>query len=130
MKIDRRNLASVVGALLMAAVMFGRGAQAAEPVTVPTVLKVSLTKGVMVVTGEVPTGGYTDPMLIKVTYVKQPDDGIQDFTFVATKPTGIVTQAVTKITARYDWKGELPAWVKGVRIHGVGDGIKTAILEK
>jgi hypothetical protein len=130
MRITRRSLGYAAGALYL--VLLGAAA-AAEQVTVPTVLKVAfdLKKGaVMEATGEVPTGGYADPQLIKVEYVKQPDDGIQDFNFVATKPEGIVTQAVTKISARYDWKGDIPAWVKGVRIHGVGAGIKTTKLDR
>jgi hypothetical protein len=131
MKINSRSMCLSAGALLLAGVL-GASA-AAEQVAVPTVLKVQfdLTKGaVMEATGEVPTGGYTEPQLIKVEYVKQPDDGIQDFNLVATTPTGIVTQAFAKVTARYDWKGEIPAWVKGVRIHGQGTGIKTVKLDR
>jgi hypothetical protein len=130
---DRPQARQALGASLLAAMMLGTTVQAAEPVTVPKVLKVSfdLKKGsVMEVTGEVPTGGYKEPKLIMVTYVKQPDDGIQDFNFVATKPDGIVTQAFAKISARYDWKGDVPRWVKGVRIHGTGEGIKTVKLER
>lgn len=132
MKINHRSVGYLVGAWLLT-VLMGTAVQAAEQVTVPTVLTVQFDrkKGtIMEVTGEVPTGGYKEPMLIKVEYVKQPDDGIQDFNFVATKPEGIVTQAVTKISARYDWKGDLPAWIKGVRIHGAGDGIKTVMLKR
>lgn len=131
MKINWQDVCLSAGTLLLAGVL-GNTATA-EQITVPTVLKVQfdLTKGaVMEATGEVPTGGYTEPQLIKVEYVKQPDDGIQDFNLVATKPTGIVTQAFAKITARYDWKGEIPAWVKGVRIHGQGTGIKTVKLDR
>lgn len=122
-----------LGALLLSGMFAGSIAKAEESVTVPKVTKVGfdLKKGaVMEVTGEVPTGGYSEPMLVKVEYVKQPDDGIQDFTFTAKKPDGIVTQVISKISARYDWKGEIPAWVKGVRIHGTGDGIKTVMLDR
>ncbi|WP_425617148.1 hypothetical protein NA78x_000819 [Anatilimnocola sp. NA78] len=132
MLFDRSCKMVAAGALLLVSVL-GAAAQAAESVTVPMVTKVAfdLTKGaVMEVTGEVPTGGYTEPMLVKVEYVKQPDDGIQDFNFVAKKPDGIVTQVVSSISARHDWKGEIPAWVKGVRIHGTAGGIKTVKLDR
>src|SRR5258705_10209112 len=67
-----------------------------EPVLVKKVLSVTLTtdKGALTVmaVGEVPTGGYTRSTLARVTYIKQPEDGIQDYTLRATPPAGPATQ--------------------------------------
>ena len=102
-----------------------------QPVTVKKVLSAKLVaeKGSLTVTavGEVPTGGYTKPTLTRVQYFKQPDDGIQDYTFEAVPPAGIATQVVSKVTATDTWPS-LPGWVKGVRIHGVGDGTLVKML--
>ena len=98
----------------------------AEPVTVPKVVSAKLTvaKGALTVSavGEVRTAGYTKPTLTRVTYIKQPDDGIQDYTFQAVPPDGIAAQVISQVTASDTWES-VPDWVKGVRIHGVGDGV-------
>ena len=76
-------------------------------------------------TGEVPKAGYTKPTLIRVSYVTPPADGIQDYFLLATPPSGPAADVVSKVTARDRWKGftdEAP-WIKGIRVHGVGDGI-------
>ena len=102
-----------------------------EPVTVKKVVSAKLEsrRGELTVraVGEVPTAGFTKPTLTRVTYVKQPDDGIQDYTFQAVPPDGIVAQVVSQVEASDIWKSP-PAWVKGVRIHGVGDGVLEKML--
>lgn len=104
-----------------------------EPVKIKKVIKVEVSKkdGALVITatGEVPTGGYSSPKLERVTYVKMPDDGIQDFTFVATPPDGPATQVISRVEARTRWS-DVPDWVKGVRIHGVGEGVMVKMLEE
>ncbi|WP_254511699.1 hypothetical protein [Anatilimnocola floriformis] len=127
-----RCISQVASGLLLAAAIAVSTADAQEQVNVPKIqsVKFDLKAGTMEVTGEVPTGGYKDPQIIRVEYIKQPDDGIQDFNFVATKPDGIVTQVISKVSAKYDWKGEIPAWIKGVRIHGSGDGVKVMKIER
>lgn len=77
---------------------------------------------VVTATAEFPTGGYSDFKLIRAVYVTPPSDGIQDYFFMATPPTGVVTQVITEGKATNSWK-DYPAWVAGVRIHGTGDGI-------
>ncbi len=103
-----------------------------EPVAVKKVVsaKVTMTKESLTVTavGEVPTAGFAKPTLARVTYIKQPDDGIQDYTFQAVPPSGIVAQVVSQVEASDVWTS-VPAWVKGVRIHGVGDGVLVKMLE-
>ena len=102
-----------------------------EPVTVKKVLSATLTieNGALRVSavGEVPSGGYTKATLNRVTYITQPGDGIQDYTFRATPPAGPATQAISQVKATDTWP-VLPAWVKGVRIHGAGDGVLVKML--
>ena len=104
-----------------------------EPLTVKKVLSATLAieKGTLSVlaVGEVPTGGWTKATLTRVTYVKQPEDGIQDYTLRATPPSGPATQVISQVKANDTWP-ELPAWVKGVRIHGAGDGVLVKMIEK
>jgi hypothetical protein len=98
----------------------------AEPITVPKIVSAKLTvaKGALTVSavGEVRTAGYTKPTLTRVTYIKQPDDGIQDYTFEAVPPDGLAAQVISEVKASDTWES-VPDWVKGVRIHGVGDGV-------
>lgn len=78
--------------------------------------------------GQVPTGGYTRPTLTRVTYIRQPPDGIQDYTFQATPPDGPATQVISQVKASDTWPA-MPAWLKGVRIHGVGEGVLVKMLD-
>ncbi|MCH9654042.1 MAG: hypothetical protein K0U86_11055 [Planctomycetes bacterium] len=74
------------------------------------------------VTGQVPTSGYTDVQLLRMVYVQPPQDGIQDFYLKAIPPSGLAATVISQVTASKTWKG-YPAWVKGIRVHGVKDGI-------
>ena len=51
--------------------------------------------------GDVSSGGWTDPELVPRMSVSAPKDGIYDYDFVATKPSGFVAQVITKIRATY-----------------------------
>ena len=79
---------------------------------------------VVKVVGQVPTDGYTKPMLLRAVYAKPPEDGIQDYFLLATPPAGIAAQVVSKVNASDTWKeyDRGGTWVKGVRVHGVGSG--------
>lgn len=103
-----------------------------EPMMVKKVVsaRLTLTNGSLTVNavGEVPTAGFTKPTLTRVTYIKKPDDGIQDYTFRAVPPGGIVAQVVSQVEASDVWKS-MPTWVKGVRIHGAGDGVLVKMLD-
>ncbi len=67
--------------------------------------------------GVAATSGWTDPHLSPFVYITPPDDGIQEFDFVATPPSGIVIPVETPIAAT--WEGNLPNWAKGIRIHSI-----------
>lgn len=64
--------------------------------------------------GFVSSGGWGAPELVAFNYLLPPQDGIYDFTFMASPPTGIVIQVVSPIEVRHT----VPlADIKGVRIH-------------
>jgi hypothetical protein len=73
--------------------------------------------------GKVPSTGWTQPELSMWFYVVPPEDGIQDYDFVARPPSGIVLPVVTPISVfhpdprdpRNYWGKGKP--LKGVRIH-------------
>jgi hypothetical protein len=80
-------------------------------------------------TGQVPTGGWKDAKLTPRTYVQAPADGVWEFDMTAVRPTGIVTQALSKVKASHTWENP-PADLKGVKIYGEGKGVKTVKVGK
>jgi hypothetical protein len=141
--VSRKVIRDVIGCLVLLGLLLGGPLglgtsllgeeKPAEPITVPKVVsaKLAVAKGSLTVTavGEVPTAGFTKPTLTRVTYVKQPDDGIQDYTFEAVPPDGVAAQVISEVKASDTWES-VPDWVKGVRIHGVGEGVLVKMLEK
>jgi hypothetical protein len=83
-----------------------------------SLLKTNPPKLRIVATGTVPTGAWSEPLLVPFVYIQAPPDGIYDFDFVATPPPPgtVVTQAITKISVEHIVEG-IPAGLKGVRIH-------------
>jgi hypothetical protein len=79
--------------------------------------------------GTVPTGGWTNEKMDPRVYVTPPVDGIWDYDFMALKPTGPVPQVITPIQATHTWADYPANDLKGVRIHGVGAGIKESTLQ-
>ncbi|ABD06814.1 conserved hypothetical protein [Rhodopseudomonas palustris HaA2] len=84
--------------------------------------------------GTVPTSGWKTPELSPWFYVRPPDDGIQDFDFVAEEPGGIVLEVITTVVAETTiprdpadyWGPGQP--LRGVRIHARGNA-KEALLD-
>ena len=79
--------------------------------------------------GQVPTGGWTGAKLTPRKTTEAPKDGIYEYDLTAVRPTGIVTQVISKVTAKHTWDNP-PADLKGVKVYGVGEGAKTAKVEK
>lgn len=73
--------------------------------------------------GRVTTSGWSAPELTAWVYVMPPADGIQDFDFVATPPTGMVLDVISPISAETSltvdpanyWGPGKP--LRGVRVH-------------
>ncbi len=129
---------SVVAVLALSDPLAGQDRGKADPVTVKTILKVEFAiqeinppNLVVTATGQVPTGGWSGAKLTRKKYDTPPADGIQDYTLTAVAPTGIVTQALSKVEARDTWSRytvEAP-WLKGVRIHGADKGVVVKMLD-
>lgn len=79
--------------------------------------------------GQVNTGGWKDAKLVRKAVKDAPKDGIYEYEMTAVRPTGIVTQALSKVKAGDVWENP-PADLKGIRVLGAGDGAKTAKVEK
>ncbi len=113
------------------------GAEKSERVTVAKVISVhcALQKRnppnlVVTVIGQVPTTGFSEVRLRRTEHAKPPADGIQDYVLTAVPPAGIVAQVISQVEASDTWidySRDAP-WLKGVRIHGVGDGTKVQML--
>jgi hypothetical protein len=78
--------------------------------------------------GQVPTGGWSGAKLTRKTK-EAPKDGIYEYELTAVRPTGIVTQVISKVKASDVWENP-PADLKGIKILGVGAGAKTVKVEK
>lgn len=75
------------------------------------------------VKGEVNSSGWDNPHLARRYYVMPPADGVWEYDFYATAPTGTVLWVMTPIEATDTWEGFPSASVKGLRVFGVGSGI-------
>ncbi len=79
--------------------------------------------------GQVPTGGWSSAKLTPRATKEAPKDGIYEYDLTAVRPTGIVTQALSKVKASHTW-GNPPADIKGVKVYGTGNGAKTIKFDK
>jgi len=79
---------------------------------------------VVTATGQVPTGGWKDARLDRRVYVQFPPDGIWDYDLTAVPPSGPAPTVISQVNATDVWKGFPAGKLKGVRVHGVGDGVK------
>ncbi len=80
-------------------------------------------------TGQVPTGGWTGATLTPRKTKDAPKDGIYEYDLTAVRPTGIVTQVLSKVKASHTWENP-PADIKGVKVYGAADGAKTVKFDK
>jgi hypothetical protein len=79
--------------------------------------------------GQVPTGGWSGAKLTRKETKTPPKDGIYEYELTAIRPTGIVTQALSKVNATAEWENP-PADLKVVKILGAGEGANTVKVEK
>ena len=78
--------------------------------------------------GQVPTGGWKDAKLTPRAIKEAPKDGIYEYDLTAVRPTGIVTQALSKVKASHTWDNP-PADMKGIKVYGSGEA-KTVKFDK
>ena len=135
-----KAFATCLGAVLGIALLLGPAASAQEkqgPRLVARILKVDFDVQdikppnlVVTAVGQVNTGGYTKPRLLRAVYATPPEDGIQDYFLLVVPPSGFVTQVISEVKASDTWKGyakEAP-WLKGIRVHGIGDGVVVKMI--
>lgn len=94
-------------------------------------VKVALAKSIpplLIVTaeGSVNSSGWKDGQLSPRVYIRPPEDGIQDFDFLARPPAGFVRPVVTDISAE-DVYGRMPGWLKGIRVHSANNAVEVAV---
>lgn len=88
------------------------------PVIQEIQIKYDGTKSIEItVTGEVPTSGYKNHVLVRRVYVTPPADGIWEYDMFTCKPGGIVAQVITPVTAKAKWESP-PRGLKGIRVFG------------
>ena len=83
--------------------------------------------------GEVPTGGWTETQLLRRVYVTDPRDGIWEYDLLSKPPEGMATQVIQQVKATDRWEkipAEQLAKIKGIRVFGLGEGVKTMMFEK
>ena len=61
------------------------------------------------------SSGWSDPQLMPYLYVRQPDDGVQDYSLVARRPQGVALTVLSPLKGEVTL--ETPAWMKGIRVH-------------
>jgi len=94
-----------------------------------TLLKSQPPRLVINASGLVTTSGWVNGRLEPRFYIQFPADGIQDFDFVADPPEGITLMVILPITAKpVEWDN-LPAALKGVRVHAQSNKIE-ALLDQ
>lgn len=127
-------------ALLAAIVVRGNEPQLAPKVVglerVPEIVKIEYTLQasdppnlVVKATGQVPTGGWTQIQLLRREYVVEPADGIWEYDLLAKRPDGPVTQVITPVTGTDTWMKVNAGKLKGLRVYGVGSGVKEIKLD-
>ena len=73
--------------------------------------------------GTVPTSGWRNGELQPRIYIAPPRDGLWDWDFVATPPSGVSLQVISPIAAQTT-PFLPPTWFKGVRVHSSTNAIE------
>ena len=77
--------------------------------------------------GTVNSSGWHDGKLIARVYAAPPQDGIQEFDFVATIPTGLVLWVMSPISG--DTMIKMEPWMEGVRVYSATNFVATLLSE-
>ncbi len=74
------------------------------------------------------TAGYSDPQLFEFIYVQPPPDGIYEFDFYATPPSGPAARVVSPISATYLLE-PMPEELNGVKVYASNND-KVALINE
>ena len=77
--------------------------------------------------GTVNSSGWNDGELIARVYVTPPQDGIQEFDFVAKIPDGVVLWVMSPISG--DATIKMEPWMEGVRVYSATNFVATLLSE-
>ncbi|MCG7497736.1 hypothetical protein MHO82_12765 [Vibrio sp. Of7-15] len=77
--------------------------------------------------GKVNSSGWSGGKLIPWTYVDQPQDGILDFDFIATAPSGFVLLVISPIEGI--GKIQLEDWITGIRVHSSTNKVEVLLSD-
>jgi hypothetical protein len=72
------------------------------------------------------TGGWTNGRLAARVYVTPPEDGVQEFDFIADAPSGMVSQALSRIKGS-GGVDPAPSWLRGVRVYAETNHVESAV---
>ncbi len=79
--------------------------------------------------GSAPTLGWTSANLVPYVYITPPEDGIYDFDFVGTPPSGPAGEMITPAVTNYVWP-DYPPELKGVRIHASLNEMEKLLIDE
>ena len=74
--------------------------------------------------GRAPTSGWHSATLSPYVYLTPPADGIWDFDFIATTPSGLSRQVLTPIETEM-LTLPTPPWFKGIRVHASSNSMES-----
>lgn len=83
----------------------------------------------MTAAGQVITSGWTDPELVEYSSARPPADGLIDFDFLASPPSGTALPALFPILVQQIWEGDLSR-VRGVRVHASSNQVEELLPAK
>lgn len=83
----------------------------------------------MQVNGLVSSSGWSDPKLVPFEHVTPPEDGIQEFDFVAMPPKDSYLTVMTPVSTSVLWPG-VPDWARGVRVRAKLNAVEALFPSK
>jgi hypothetical protein len=78
---------------------------------------------VVTAVGQTPTTGWTNVQLVRRIYVTAPADGMWEYDLLGVKPTRVVAPTLQQFKRRNNWD-DFDKTTKGIRVYGIGQGVK------
>ncbi len=79
--------------------------------------------------GQVVSSGWNDPQLAEYSSTQPPGDGLIDFDFLASPPSGAALPALYPIIAHFVWDGPMNQ-VRGVRVHAASNHLEQLLPQR
>jgi len=78
---------------------------------------------VVTAVGQAPTTGWTNVQLVRRIYTTPPADGMWEYDLLGVKPTKVSAPALQRFRRRNNWDA-YDTSIKGIRVYGVGPGVR------